>query len=74
MDKKLYLWTYQNNTKILYYIIRGDIMGKVVKLRKSGKSLIITIPMAICEMFGLKEGSLVEIEPFTSNSMQLKVK
>lgn len=49
-------------------------MGKVVKLRKSGKSLIITIPMAIAEMFNLKEGSLVEIEPFTSNSMQLKVK
>lgn len=49
-------------------------MGKVVKLRKSGKSLIITIPMAICEMFNLKEGSQVEIEPFTSNSMQLKVK
>lgn len=48
-------------------------MGKVVKLRKSGKSLIITLPRAICDMFGLKEGSQVEIEPFTSNSMQLKV-
>jgi antitoxin component of MazEF toxin-antitoxin module len=49
-------------------------MGKIIKLRKSGKSLIITIPMAICQMFNLKEGSQVEIEPFTSNSMQLKVK
>ncbi len=49
-------------------------MGKIVKLRKSGKSLIITIPMAICQMFNLKEGSQVEIEPFTSNSMQLKTK
>ncbi len=49
-------------------------MGKVVKLRKSGKSLIITIPKSIAEMFNLKEGSHVEIEPFTSNSMQLKVK
>ncbi len=49
-------------------------MGKIVKLRKSGKSLIITVPMAICEMFNLKEGSLLEIEAFTSNSMQSKVK
>ncbi len=49
-------------------------MGKVVKLRKSGKSLIITMPKSIAEMFNLKEGSQVEIEPFTSNSMQIKVK
>lgn len=49
-------------------------MGKIVKLRKSGKSLIITVPKSIAEMFNLKEGSQVEIEPFTSNSMQLKVK
>lgn len=58
-----------------YHIIKtGDLMGKVVKLRKSGKSLIITLPKAICDMFDLKEGSLVELEPFTTNSMQLKVK
>ena len=49
-------------------------MGKIVKLRKSGKSLIITMPMAICEMFNFKEGSEIELEPFTSNSMQLKGK
>jgi antitoxin component of MazEF toxin-antitoxin module len=49
-------------------------MGKIVNIRKSGKSLIITMPMAICEMFNLKAGSQVEIEAFTSNSMQLKVK
>jgi antitoxin component of MazEF toxin-antitoxin module len=49
-------------------------MGKIVKLRRSGKSLVITVPKAICDMFNIKEGSQVEIEPFTSNSMQLKVK
>lgn len=49
-------------------------MGKIVKIRKSGKSLIITVPKSIAEMFNLKEGSQVELEPFTSNSMQLKVK
>jgi AbrB family looped-hinge helix DNA binding protein len=49
-------------------------MGKVVRLRKSGKSLIITMPKSIAEMFNLKEGSQIEIEPFTSDSMQLKVK
>ncbi len=49
-------------------------MGKVVKLRRSGKSLVITVPKSIGEMFGLTEGSLMEIVPFTTDSMQLKVK
>ncbi|MCX9076223.1 MAG: AbrB/MazE/SpoVT family DNA-binding domain-containing protein [Candidatus Methanoperedens sp.] len=49
-------------------------MGKIVKLRKSGKSLIITMPKSIAEMFNLKEGSQLEIEPFNSTSMQLKIK
>jgi AbrB family looped-hinge helix DNA binding protein len=40
-------------------------MGEVVKLRKSGKNLVITIPAEICEKLELKEGSEVEIEPFT---------
>lgn len=40
-------------------------MGEVVKLRKSGKSLIIAIPTEICETLDLKEGSQVEMEPFT---------
>jgi antitoxin component of MazEF toxin-antitoxin module len=51
-------------------------MCKVIKLRKSGKSLIMTMPKSIAEMFNLKEGSQVEIEPFTSTlcSLRLKVK
>ncbi len=39
-------------------------MGEVVKLRKSGKNLVITIPVEICEKLELKEGAQVEIEPF----------
>jgi len=39
-------------------------MGEAVKLRKSGKNLIITIPKEICEKLDLKEGSQVEIEAF----------
>lgn len=49
-------------------------MGKIVKLRKSGKSLIMTLPKSICDLFDLKESSQVEIEPFTSNQLMLKVK
>ncbi len=45
-------------------------MGKVVKLCKSGKSLVITLPKAIYDIFHLQEGSKVEIEPFTTNSVQ----
>ncbi len=40
-------------------------MGEVVKLQRSGKDLIITIPEEICERLDLKEGLDVEIEPFT---------
>ncbi len=40
-------------------------MGEIVKLRKSGKNLVITMPAEICEKLELKEGSEVEIEPFT---------
>lgn len=40
-------------------------MGEAVKLHKSGKNLVITIPAEICETLELKEGSEVEIEPFT---------
>ncbi len=40
-------------------------MGKVVKIRKSGKNLVIALPVEICELLNLKEGSQVEIEPFT---------
>ncbi len=52
-------------------------MGEVVKLRKSGKSLIITLPMEICEKLSLEEGSEVEIEPFTcggENGARIKPK
>jgi AbrB family looped-hinge helix DNA binding protein len=40
-------------------------MSEVVKLHKSGKNLVITIPAEICEKLELNEGSEVEIEPFT---------
>ncbi len=52
-------------------------MGEAVKLRKSGKNLIITIPKEICEKLNLEEGSQVEIEPFTcggENGARIKPK
>ncbi len=48
------------------------IIGKIVKLRKSGRSLIITLPKSICEMFGLQEGSDVEIEPYMTDAVIVK--
>lgn len=52
-------------------------MGKVVKIRKSGKNLVIALPVGICELLNLKEGSQVEIEPFTcsgENGARIKPK
>ena len=47
-------------------------MGKIVKLRKSGRSLILTFPRSICDMFNLKEGSEVEIEPYMTDAVIIK--
>ncbi len=47
-------------------------IGKVVKLRKSGDSLIITMPKQIAEMFDLKEDSEVELKPFTANQILME--
>ena len=52
-------------------------MGEVVKLQKSGKNLLITIPVEICERLDLKEGLDVEVEPFTcggENGIRIKPK
>ena len=52
-------------------------MGEVVKLQKSGKNLVITIPIAICENLDLKDGDEVEIEPFTcggENGLRIRPK
>lgn len=40
-------------------------MGEVVKLQKSGKKLVIAIPVSICEHLDISEGAEVEIEPFS---------
>jgi antitoxin component of MazEF toxin-antitoxin module len=52
-------------------------MGEVVKLQKSGKKLVIALPIAICENLDLKDGDEVEIEPFTcggENGVRLRPK
>ncbi len=50
-------------------------MGEVVKLQKSGESLIITIPVEICEQLNLCDGSEVELEPFTcAGEMGLRIR
>ena len=48
-------------------------MGKRIKLRKSGRSLILTFPKSICDMFNLIEGSEVEIEPYMTNAVIIKM-
>jgi antitoxin component of MazEF toxin-antitoxin module len=48
-------------------------MGKKTKARKSGSSLIMTIPAGIAELMGIKDGTELELEPFTTNCLQLKV-
>ncbi len=44
---------------------------KITEIFKN--DIIISMVILIGCMFKLKEGSQIEIEPFTSNSMQLKL-
>jgi len=48
-------------------------MGKKITLRKSGNSLILTMPKSICELYSLKDDSPLELEPFTKDTLQLKI-
>jgi antitoxin component of MazEF toxin-antitoxin module len=48
-------------------------MGKISKVRKSGHSLILTVPAHIAQLYGIKEGSEVEFEMFSKDVMMLKV-
>ena len=48
-------------------------MGKKITVRKSFKSFIITLPKSYCEMIGIKDGSVLDCEPFKKDSLILKV-
>ena len=47
-------------------------MGKQIKVRKSGNSLVMTIPSSIAEMFNLSDGSVVEIEAQGIDSFRVR--
>ncbi len=48
-------------------------MGKKVKARKSGSSLILTIPADIAELMEIKERTELEISPFRTDSLEVRV-
>ena len=47
-------------------------MGKEIKVRKSGNSLVMTIPSSIAGMFNLSDGSVVEIEAQGIDSFRVR--
>lgn len=47
-------------------------VGKQIKVRKSGNSLVMTIPSSIAEMFNLSDGSVVEIEAQGIDSFRVR--
>jgi len=49
-------------------------MGKIVKVRKSGTSLIMTVTKEIAELFNIKEGTELELEAMGMDSFRVKVK
>ena len=48
-------------------------MGKKITVRKSGNSFIITLPKSYCEMIGIRDGSILDCEPFTKDSLIIKI-
>ena len=49
-------------------------MAKQVRVRKINRSLVITLPHDICELYGIKEGSLLDLEPMMSDAIKVVVK
>ena len=47
-------------------------MGKTIKIRRSGNSLVMTIPHAIAEMFDLQDGRGVELEAQGIDSFRVR--
>lgn len=47
---------------------------KSVKVHKVGHSLKLTLPSQIAEFLGIKEGSVVELTPYTNNQILMTVK
>ena len=48
-------------------------MGKKITVRKSGNSFIMTLPKSYCEMIGIGEGSVLDCEPMTKDSLIIKI-
>lgn len=56
-------------------MIVGELkMSKIIKVRKVGSSLVMTITKDIAELFKIKEGTELEIEPMGVDSFRVKVK
>ena len=49
-------------------------MAKTMTVRKTGTSLIMTIPKDIADLFNIKEGKELEIEAQGVDSFRVKVK
>ena len=48
-------------------------MGKKITVRTSGNSFIMTLPKSYCEMIGIGEGSVLDCEPKTKDSLIIKI-
>ena len=48
-------------------------MAKKLTVRKSGNSFIITLLKSYCRMVGIGEGSLLDCEPMTKDSLIIKI-
>lgn len=55
-----------------YTSVLFQCMGKKIKIRKSGNSLVMTVPSALAELFNLVEGSVVEVEAMGIDSFRVQ--
>jgi len=44
------------------------------KLREIAGSLVVTIPKQVCDLYGFKDGDLMEILPIGANELRLRKK
>ena len=47
-------------------------MGKKIKIRRTGNSLVMTVPSSVAELFGPEEEIVVEIEAMGTDSFRVQ--
>ena len=61
-----------NQKKIFFYIDFHVVFNMERKLREISGSLVVTIPKQVCDLYGFKNGDMLNIEPIGVGELRLR--